>query len=312
MAIIFCIILGILALPLFLFLAVNFELIPEIRTEFISIPKLTGFRGGELSLANIKQSILAFIRILFLNQGNYSSVFNVSVTGIYYYFTTPFTLLGIGYHLYNIIKNYKNGKKDLSITLFLWLISAAIISVINETPNIIHMNMVHIPIIFYAAYGIYGLKDILKIKVIPSICIGFYAVSFMIFCNFYVNDDFGYFFDEKPYEALVRAKEIAGEQECIIFFGQETYKFPNWLWREKPNIRHYSENVVYDDNPFFADLVSYENYRCITLSSNIDAITSEGVYIIASDQIGVFVRKGFEIEQINDSYAVAAMSIPTK
>ena len=57
-------ILEILALPLFLFLLVNTDRIDEIRTPFMSIPKLLYFRGGELSLENVGGNIKNVFDIL--------------------------------------------------------------------------------------------------------------------------------------------------------------------------------------------------------------------------------------------------------
>ena len=61
----FVCILFVMAIPLFLFLAVNFNLIPEIRTSFLSIPKLTGFRGGELSPENVRAGLGNLFALLF-------------------------------------------------------------------------------------------------------------------------------------------------------------------------------------------------------------------------------------------------------
>ncbi len=309
---VFVVILGVMALPLFLFLAVNFDLIPEIKTAFFSVPKLTGFRGGELATTNIKDGIRDFIRIVLLNQRDNSVVFDVPTTGVYYYFIAPFVVLGVIYHTVRLIKGFKNGKNDLSFVFLAWLISAAVISIVNQNLTIIHINMVHIPVILYGAYGMYGLAELLKSKAIPCLCACFYLISLLVFGDFYLSDSFADFRSEEHYTVLEMAKEVAGEDGIVTFFGGSLYKFPNLLWQEKHNIRDYAENAVYNDDLFFAELLEYKNYRYLENTATMEDVATEGVYIIPKNKTGEFLKLGFEVNYVTDSLAVVSMPIPTK
>lgn len=301
-----------LALPLLVFLAVNYDFIPEIRTSFLTIPKLTGFRGGELSLNHLKEGIKSFLKIVILEQGDGSELLSNTFTGCYYFFTTPFMIFGILYHILSLFRQIKSGKTDLSFLFLAWLISAGMISVANTSLTMIHINMVHIPIIFYGAYGIYILGRLLKNKLVPYCCTAFYAVSLIFFAASYTQLESSFFFDEKPYEAVQRAKELSHEDSLIIFFGETTYKYPNFLWREKCDINDYVRNAVYDGDPFFAKLWEYGCYRFIEDNITLAERDDRNVYILYTSRMGDFHELGFCVEQVNDSYAVAAMQIPSQ
>ena len=308
----FILILFFLSLPLLTFLAINYDLIPEIRSSFITIPKLTGFRSGELSPLNIKNSTKNLLTIILWEQGDRSELLSNITTGCYYFFTTPFMIFGVIYHICGLFRHFKNGKNDLSYLFLSWLISAGLICMATEDLTMIHINMIHIPVIFYGAYGIYSLAKLCKTNLLLYCCTAFYALSLTFFVNSYLHMDFSSFYDERPYEAVVRAKEIAGENGSITFFGYSIYKFPNLLWREKCDIINYSQYAVYDGNPFFAELQTYRNYHFINDKTECIDTTKTDVYILHNSRIGEFHDLGFQVEQVNDMYAVAAMQIPSK
>lgn len=308
--IIFIAILFVMALPLLLFLAINLNFLPEICTPWFSIPKLTGFRGGELSLGNIVDGIKQFINIVFAEQGDGKNLLSSLSTGSYYYFTTPFMIFGLVHHVVTLLRNYQHGKNELSLVFPAWLFSASIMSIVNVELTMIHINMVHIPIIFYGVYGVCQLARLLQNKLIIPACVCFWAISCAFFVDDYVTSDNGYFYGEEPYEAVVRAKEIAGEEDTITFFGYSTYKFTNFLWREQFDVADYSENAVLDNNPLFVELYEYKNYRYIT-DLSFDGVTVDGgVYILFANRMDDFAIRGFEVERVNETYAVAAKNIP--
>lgn len=308
-SLLFVILLFLMALPLFLFLFVNYGLLPEIRTPFFSIPKLTGFRGGELFSAYLRNNLKVMLDILIFEQSDRQELLSSQFTGAYYFFTTPFMLFGVVVHICTLLRHFKRGKNDLSILFLIWFISAAIISILNERLSMIHINMLHIPIIFYGAYGMYRLAEFVKSRLLLPSCAVFYAVSLLIFVNSYIHMDFAHFFDEKPYEALLRAEEIAGKDMPITFYGYTIYKFPNLLWKDKINILEYSQNAVHDNDPFFIELLEYKNYRFIS-DASMDEVSADEVYVISAQRMWDFHARGFVVEQVNEQYAVASMQMP--
>lgn len=308
--IVFIAVLFVLAFPLLLFLAVNLGLIPEICTSWFSIPKLTGFRGSELSSSHIKSGIQALITIVLVEQGDRKNLLSSLSTGSYYFFTTPFMIFGIIHHIVYLIRNYQRGKNSLSLIFPAWLISAGFMSIINHDPTMIHINMIHIPIIFYGAYGVCQLAELLRNKVFLFACVFFWMVSCVFFATDYIGDDNGHFYHDEPYEAVARAREIADENSKIVFFGYPTYKFPNFLWKEQFDVADYAENAVLDNDTHFVELYEYKNYRYISDLSFDNVTAGDDVYILFVNRMDDFAMRGFQVEQVNETYAVAAMNIP--
>lgn len=307
MTLVFGGILFVMAVPLFLFLAVNLEMLPEIRTAFFSVPRLTGFRGGELSHGNILTGMGKLFTLLFKEQGDGRVLLSCDVTGAYYYFTTPLMLIGVLCHAAELVKNRKKGRQELSFVWLAWLLCAGIVSVMNQSLTMIHINMIHIPMIFYGAYAIRSLDRLLGSRRAGVTCAAFYLFSFAFFGRVYSVYAFPDFFDEKPYEAVQAARQIAGEEGTVTIVGFDaTYKYPNLMWQEKWDIRDYAENKVMDSDPYFANLLEYGNYRYI--DEGLEAgVEPEGVYVIKEYQAGDFRRLGFEISRVNAEYAVASM-----
>ncbi len=298
-------ILFVLAVPLLLFLAINLELMPEIRTAWFSIPKLTSFRGGELNFAAIKASLKDLYNILIVHQADGGEVFRYT-SGAYYLFTTPFMVFGLLHHIYVIIKNIKAKENDTTVISLLWLVAAAFICIINQHLSMIHINMIHIPIIFYGAYGAYQLCTLLKNKWLYGLVLAVWVASFGLFTYEYVTVDNPVFFGEESYEAVERAKEIAGEEKTITFCGYATYKYPNLIWKELPKVSDYVANAKFDGNDAFQELIAYENYRYTSAVSEENA-DENSVYILDKKAMQSFDKLGFAIEKVNEKYAIATM-----
>ena len=96
--------------------------------------------------------------------------------------------------------------------MLFWLGSAAVMCVLNEIVTVIHTNLIHIPIIFYGAYGIYKVCSYLKSKVFFGICMGMLLFSFGIFAVWYVKDSeeyASYFVGKEAEEAIEMARSVS-------------------------------------------------------------------------------------------------------
>lgn len=302
-------VLALIALPLIWFLGVNLGFLPEVRTSFFSIPKLTSFRGGELNAYAIKKNIRELWNILIVNQADGGELFNYA-SGAYYRFTMPFILFGGVHHLITLIKNWKNKKSDITVIMPLWLIAAAFICIINQHLSLIHINMILIPVIFYGVYGVYQFCLLLGKAVLSKIA-GIaltlvWVASFVLFAREYITHENPMFFGSKAYEVVTRAEEMAGGEKTITFTDYATYKYPNFIWTKLPDVKDYLANATFNDDDAFRELLAYENYRYIAgiTEENMD---ENSVYILDKKKIQSFDKLGFEIEKVNDKYALAYM-----
>ncbi len=173
-----------MALPLLLFLAVNFDLIPEIRTGLFSVPRLPELRTGEMTFHTwvVKERILSLVAMLFRQYDGNWWISNATV-GSYYYISTPFVLLGLVYHMKTFLRCIFR-KKDMPVELLLaiWFGVAFLVGCSMDYVYFHKVNYIHIPIILYGGTGIRWLGEILrKKKTVHAVAVCLYTACFGYF-----------------------------------------------------------------------------------------------------------------------------------
>ena len=101
------VILLVFALPHILFLLVNNGVIPEIRTDFLSIPKMVEMRTGEISIKNLFSfgGYKNLFNILFFQKDGL--LWNSTDYGMFYPFSILFFILGIIKLILNVVRDFK-------------------------------------------------------------------------------------------------------------------------------------------------------------------------------------------------------------
>lgn len=303
----FMVLLSLLALPLLLFVAVNMGWMDELRTAYFSIPRLQSFRGEELDLAHIGESASELFRILMVQ---YDGVGYTSsqIVGAYYLFTSPFMLIGLCSQIWSACRMvWKKGKESKAAVengfqymMLLWTISALLVCMLNERISTIHINMLHIPAVFYGVYGIWRTAELVRGRWFLPLCLLAWGLSFGIFLKDYITVPSGYFVDERADEALKRAQELSGGQ--VTIFDYTIIKYSYLLWRDKPSVSDYAQNAVYEGDAAWEELVAYGNYRYV---SRLEDVTEDGVYILLFNYEDTFTEMGFLVEPVNDRYCIA-------
>lgn len=301
----FTCLLFVIAIPLILFVLINMGVLEEIRTPFLSIPRLPGFRGEELDFAHISESLTRLKEIVFAQYDGVSYTAS-QVVGAYYLFTTPFMIVGLICQIVSLCRNYKNGDNDLQYLMLFWTVSAVFMCALNENITMIHINMLHIPAIFYGVYGICRTAGRLKNAALLPACLIFWGISFGIFLWDYVSVPSGYFVDARADEALARAEEIAGQDGDITIFDYTIIKYSYLLWREKPSISDYAEKAVYEGDDAWAELISYGRYHYV---NRLDQLSDDGLYIIYHNREESFRDLGFTVDAVNDLYSIARKTV---
>lgn len=291
-------VLFVMACPLLYFVGVNLGFFPEIRTAFFSVPRLPGFRGGELDIANLVASAKSLCKMI-LTQYDGVDYTACRETGAYYYFTTPLLLLGGLMQLISLIRNWRQEKRSPEYVMLLWLFSAGIMCVLNASITMIHTNLIHIPVIFYGAYGIYRLSEILHSKAVLRVCILFFAVSFGFFGYYYVTERSNRFLGKDGTEALQAAKE---REDVVTIVLPTAINYGNILWNDKIPVREFVDTVVYSGDPGWATAVSFANYR---YAETLEDVTEDGTYLVQSGYGDELASRGYEIIAINEQYSLA-------
>lgn len=299
------ILLLVLALPLVWFVGVNLGLLPEVRTSFFSIPKLYSFRSGEISPANLKQSLLDLLRVI-LTQTDGISYTSSQLVGAFYLFTTPFLVFGVVRHLVLLIRDCRMSKPkketDLQYLFLLWFVCAAVMAVLNMSVTTIHINMLYLPVIFYAAYGLWEAAGLVHSKVFLPVCVAFLIFSFGLFGREYLTMQDGHFFDTKAEQAIETAKQEAGDNGVVTIFRNTSYKYSNLMWYEKFPAADFSAHAVYGGVNGFEDLMSYGQFRYIDQEEDI---RKEGVYMLENSDRELFENLGFSTREVNAQFSVA-------
>lgn len=296
------------AIPLLLFLAVNLELIDEIATPVFSVPRLLVFRGEELAPRYILQNMKSLFQII-LSQYDGASHTSSSLTGAYYLFTAPFCLLGIVIHMVKFFKSYKRGDNDLQYLFLLWLAGASVVALLQKNMTMIHINLIHIPFIFYGVYGIIQAAYYAKSRLILPACLIFFSISFVWFVYDYGTQPDTHFYGDTAEDALNLAKNMAMPEQNITIVGYTTIQCGTWMWFEKPDPIDFSSNVVYIDDPAWGQIGSYGRFRYVY---SIDSITGEDIYICPNNSMHLekLIDMGLTVIPVNDRYLIAGMNLP--
>lgn len=299
----FCIIalvlLILIDIPLVLFLLINNGFMEEIRTPLLSIPRLLEYRGGEVSLGNIKFSIFRLIN-LFASQ-NDELLWNVLPEfGLYYKFSIVFIVIG----MYEIVKKsficIKERAADPIFFVFCNLAAGLLFGLLVDLINVNKINILHIPMLICCTQGIITAAGLFKRSVVNYIMLA-YSLSFLSFTSYYIsnyNMDVAEFYQYDVSGALDFALEKA---DGTIYFSQEIL-YPKILFYTKLPVTDYLDSVVYDtENRGDYMPVAFGNFKHYFDYSDID---SGGVYIINFEERNEFRDRGFTVERFG-LYGVA-------
>lgn len=199
-----------LAVPLILFLLVNNGVLKEIHLGIFTIPKMRGYRGGEISLKNVIYNFAKIPRILFVQNDflSHNTFYNL---GFVYFIILPFIVWGVAATIKNLIKHKCQFGNFLLIT---WLVCALIVSFLIKNPNANKINVIWF--VWLAFAGIGASEFIVQAKVVFYLLLSAFVLMFGCF-------DYLYF---TKYNTIIAPQFNSG----LI----ETINFANSTAEEKP------------------------------------------------------------------------------
>lgn len=272
-----------LAIPLLVFVLVNIGMIDEVRTAFLSIPRMKTFRGSEVDIRNLFRNARRLFRVLVLQEDKYS--WNaIPPIGIYYYCSIPFMLIGFVEEISRIKNKMVNRVDGLMIIQFIM----GIILALQIEGNINRVNIIHIPVIYFICIGIKALYSIAKEKaretLYLAITIVMYTVFFFGFIKAYCieyNEKFAYKFMDGLNEALDYATDKR-PNDVIHILDTE---YPNVLYALEYSPVAFLEQVLWAEDiaafrdPLLFGDVWFHDYYEDTLEE------ADGIYICKNDNI---------------------------
>ena len=229
---------SLVSLPIALFVIVNQFQLSSIRTPILSIPRLTVPRWqsrstlfGDLTLAQLGDNAHALWHLLLT--GDDGLIWNaIPGFGYLYVFGFPLALLGVLVAVTR--KRWWTSRVDFLFTA--WLCSGVVLAVaFLEEININRVNVVFLPLIFFAAVGI---RAIATSRSMLIAVIAFHCILFVRFAdNYFVsyrtqearafNASFG--------EAINEAARSTSGHVCITTLVPEPYVFVLYYRKVDPH-----------------------------------------------------------------------------
>ena len=240
-----------LSIPLILMIFINKGIISnEIITNYFSIPKLWDYRGGEISLSNVKTNLLYIWKVLFILDGlvwnafpNYFTLYLISVPSIVYGFILSFI------NSFNMIKKRKFGIDIIMILIFIIMFSFGLLI---KDININKMNCIYISLVYFISLSLVNIFIISR----RCLLIILLMYSFMFFNFIY------YYFNVYPKDYKDTGLFVSNDYDKAIDFAQGIRKKNQYICADREVVQSYIYFLIHDkENPyvFNRDLVIVNN-----------------------------------------------------
>lgn len=239
---------GIVAIPILTFVAVNMGFIAPIQTSFFSIPKMGFFRSTDvgLSFENLWRTISFFWVQYDLRSWNSTPRY-----GIYFLFSNVFLILGL---IKNVIKPSKH-----TVIIWIWFACSLILGALVEV-NFNRLNIAMIPLLYFIASGIVFTISLFKKHslAVKRALMALYGAAGLIFAVYYFtgyNEMMERVWTEGAEEAIVYAQEYDGTVHV------QDMLYPIILCYSKYPVEKFVDTVVYLD-PYaeYLSPLSFEGY----------------------------------------------------
>lgn len=293
----------IISIPIFLYILINTLHWPSIITPFFSIPRLTGPpRFATISLLFSKNTMAdvfwnAKTLLRLLASGNDGHIWNsVPGYGYLYQFGGLFSLLGVVYILFFAPEKRRN---PVYAFMLLWLIAALLLGLF-ESVNINRINILFLPVVFFAAVGI---RSLATSRTALMGALLYFFVSFISFMTVYFGSyrerASGAFFASFG-EAVTFAEQSTTGSICVTDRVNQPFIFVLFFGWIDP--REFNRTVVYG-NPAaeFRDVLSFGRF-----TFGLDRCSEKPVdaYVLTPDEVSRLKGNLFTMEHF-ERYVVA-------
>lgn len=283
------ILLALLAAPLFLFLLVNMDLLPEIRLPFLSIPRLVVDRVGEFSFSDIPVKAKRLWTIL-KYQTDDLEWNGTSKYGIYYAGTLSFFVLGLFYCIRNTVIHFRK-KEEAPEFLLLLQVAAGFFLGITIYININRDNILFLPFMMIAVLGAYYLCTLIDLRYL-LLLFCFYTCMFIGFEHYYFTDYkeiLQYHFCYGLTDALAEATSYDGQ-----IYISKGIKHSSVLFLVQEPVTEYQETVEYYNYP--SAYLEAKSFGRFSYEFNAAFPDTNATYVLnQSTDLTPFVQAGFTL-----------------
>lgn len=236
-------VIGLISLPIILYVLINTFNLQEIKIGPFTVPKLpvnryeeqTSLFSGNI-IINLLNNFCSQIKLL-LTQNDGLIWNNIPGFGMIYIISLPFIIIGLIYDL--------KEKNNYSIIFRIWLLSALLLLFVLTDANINRINILIIPLIYYAILGIYFL--IQNSKMILIVISTIYVFLFIWFeITYFSLKDNGYVFVNDVKDVIEYVDNLEVDEIYFQYAFKEPYIYV--LYYTEYNTNDFAKTVEYFDN----------------------------------------------------------------
>lgn len=286
-------IVGIVSLPVILYVVINTLGWEQINLPFVTVPKL------EVNRYKVLTSIFSteFFRMSAINAIKGMGVLvlqndglpwnQLNYFGTTYLFSIVFTIMGI----VNCFKKEKKLEIKYNYLFNVWFIVSIILMIICE-PNINRINIIMIPVIYYTIVGL--CIAIEKSKKLAIAILILYLASFGIFTVKYFQEDCNEYgtFEGHLKEVIEYVDDIENKEIHITNKIQSNYI--HVLFYTQYNTKDFVESVHYEDpKAEFKNVLSFGKYYF----EDIKEIEQNKVYVIKKEDKDSYNLEGHNVKE---------------
>lgn len=308
-------ILFVMALPLMLFVLVNQKVIPEITLPFMTIPAMSGYRGGEVakSLPHMWSNLRTALSLLW--HQNTGAPYDVLLPwGLFYDIGRIFIVLGAVCMTVKVVRGLWKREFTGETFLYIQLIGGGVLALF-VTAVLHQINALYIPLIFCEGYGIWWLLETVKRrrKMVSDVAGGAIIIIYLLCLTGFQRDYY------TEYRKVVDAYFAAGVEECVDYAlkaceerglstitAEKGTQWPRLLLYTETLPSEYLASVVYDEPPAPASFVKDD--ILIRTRIDLDHIDRESVYIFYYIDEEAFAED-FELTRFYDWFVAVPKEI---
>ena len=254
--------LGLLALPMVLYLLVNKGLIPEIRTPFFSIPRMQEARIDEVSLSDVAGNFGKMARMLLLQTDG--ELYNAPKGyGLYTFVAVPFIAVGAVSCVCRAARSLRRREMDGALFVLIQLLPALALGLLISG-NIVRLNSLHMPVLMLETVGLVRTVDAFEKnrRRAGAVIAACYLAVFAGFAHHYFTDyaeRVSITFRDGLGDAVARAKELAGEECPIALLG--SIEFSRILFYDGTPPQAYRDTVTFKGSQRYLQAASFTRWR---------------------------------------------------
>lgn len=273
---------AVLVLPLLLLVLVNSGVIGEIRTPYLSVPKMLFWRGGEVSFDDLLFKMTILFNILIKqNDGWLTNM--VPQYGLFYLFTPILMLLGGG----RLVQKVRQDWRQRQFSFALLILGQIIVGLIYAALLYSFSNRISFLFVPLMIAAVFGARALMPYKRIFYAVTAAYLVSFICFVKMYFTrynemlaENYSYSFSYGIEEALAKAENLHQKYGYDIYFLEEPYLYAKVLFLSQVSPEEYRQTVQWYNYPdAFLQARSFLYYH-FESTADFGQLKERAVYVV--------------------------------